>query len=143
MRAIVVALSATCVLSTGSAGQRAPSREGSQKDSTAIAAVEGTYALSFTPANQEPLTGRIEIQRKEGRPIAIFTSAKLNGPLEADSLAIVNDHVFASILHGGYTFEFRVQGDAVLDARFSKSVKGKALETGPADIRRVHDTSEK
>jgi len=106
-RAVVVALSAACVLSTGSVGQQAPGPRRSPIDSTPIANVAGTYALSFTPANQEPLTDRVEIQRNEGLPIAIFTSAKLNGPLEADSLSIVNNHVFASILHGGYTFEFR------------------------------------
>ena len=136
-RAIAAGIVALFTIASPCAAQQAsgmappPARAGA-----AARGVQGLYSYAFTPSNGEPLIGQIDIQRKGTRDIAIFTSPKLNEPVEADSTSIVNGKVYTAVLGGAYTFEFQVNGDAVTNAKFTKMMNGKT-ESGPAAIRRV------
>ena len=103
---------------------------------TANRSPTGAYDFWFTPSNGDQVSGQFVISRRLGRYGAVFTSPKLQEPVAADSIGFVDDHVFISVFAGGYTFDFRVRGDSIFDATFTKTMRGVS-ERGILDLKRV------
>ena len=111
-------------------------RARAQPPAAADSDVAGAYDFTFTPTNGEPIAGRLVVSRAGGGYRGVLTSAKLDAPLDTDSVRVRGGHVFASMFGGMYTFAFDVRGAAVARAVFTKTLRG-ASEQGPLSVRRA------
>jgi hypothetical protein len=96
----------------------------------------GKYDFSFVPNNGEGITGQLEVSFKSGQYHGVFTSPKLQEPLDADSVHVAGSHFFTSGFGGSFTFAFDLDGTKITNAVFTKSMNG-ATEQGSLSIKKV------
>ena len=118
------------------AGARSALAQVPRADGTDSIGAVGKYDMSFIPQNGEGITGALTISLRAGRYYGVVTSPKLSEPADADSVRVTGHRVVVSVLGGGYTFTFDVDGNTISHATYMKALRG-TTEQGELTIRKV------